>query len=298
VGEERAAAIAQMTAPAMLQRIAAASDGPIIVLKGPEVAASYADPSLRGFVDLDLLVPDAPAVQQALVSSGFEAFGDPDEYLDLHHQRPLRFAGMVVSVEVHSAPKWVPGLRPPPIEELLADSVPSATGIAGIAALSPAHHALILAAHSWAHQPLRRLRDLVDIAAVCGLAEREEIRRIASAWELDRVWRTTEKVIDALFGDGPTPRVLRLWARNLAKVRERTVLELHAEHAVSNFWALPPRRALALLPGAVGAELTPRQDESWRSKLARTTLAVRNAFRRHSSHAEEWERRARPPEES
>jgi hypothetical protein len=298
VGEERVAAIAQMTAPPMLEHIATASEGPIIVLKGPEVAARYADTSLRGFVDLDLLVPDAPAVQRALVDSGFEAFGDPDEYLELHHLRPLRLAGMLVSVEVHSAPKWVPGLRPPRIEELLEASVPSATGVAGIAALSPAHHALILAAHSWAHQPLRRLRDLIDIAAVSAFAEREEIRRIASAWELDHVWRTTQKVIDALFGDGPTPLVLRAWARNVAKVRERTVLELHAEHALSNFWALPPGRALARLPRALGADLTPWEGESWGSKLARTTLAVRNASHRHSSHSEEWKRRADRPEDN
>jgi hypothetical protein len=298
VADERAAAIAQMTAPAMLQRIAAISDAPIMVLKGPEAAAAYADASLRGFVDLDLLVRDARGTQNALVAAGFEAFGDPDEYAELHHLRPLRFEGMLVSVEVHSAPKWVPGLAPPRIEELLEAAVPSATGVEGISAPAPAHHALLLAAHSWAHQPLRRLRDLIDVAAVSSFAERSEIEQIARSWKLDRVWRTTETVIDHLFGDGPPPSVLRLWARNLPHVRERTVLELHAQHASSDFWALPPHRALARLPRALAAELTPWEGESWRSKLSRTTLAVRNASRRHSSHSEEWQKRAEPPSDS
>ena len=47
--------------------------------------------------------------------------------------------------------------------ELLELTQPSATGVPGLLAPVPAAHAVLLAAHSWAHAPLRRLLDLIDV---------------------------------------------------------------------------------------------------------------------------------------
>lgn len=43
----------------LLERVCATVSGPIMLMKGPEVALRYPDPALRPFGDLDLLVQDA-----------------------------------------------------------------------------------------------------------------------------------------------------------------------------------------------------------------------------------------------
>ena len=68
--EERGAAVASLAAPLLLERVRAVYDGPAIILKGPEVAAAYPDPSLRRYADLDVVVADAPAVHRALMGPG------------------------------------------------------------------------------------------------------------------------------------------------------------------------------------------------------------------------------------
>ena len=66
--QERAAAVAAITAPLVLERVAAAYDRPAILVKGPEVAALYPDPALRSYWDVDLLVEDAEEAQRALLA--------------------------------------------------------------------------------------------------------------------------------------------------------------------------------------------------------------------------------------
>ena len=65
------------------------------------------------------------------------------------------------------------------MDELLAAASPRDGGPAGILVLPPEHHLLLLAAHSWAHEPLRRLRDIVDMALVAG-SGRSRLRPSAS----------------------------------------------------------------------------------------------------------------------
>ena len=69
-----------MAAPALLERIRTATEGPLLLVKGPEVARLYPDPALRCFRDLDILVPDAPATQRQLLAAGFQETGDPSLY--------------------------------------------------------------------------------------------------------------------------------------------------------------------------------------------------------------------------
>jgi len=222
---EHAAVIATLTAPVVLARAREAYEGRIVLMKGPAVAARYPDPVLRGFKDLDLLVEDAAEAQRALVRAGFQAVGDPALYDGIHHLRPLALAGLPLTVEVHSAPKWIEGLEPPATAALVDAALAGGGELEGVTTLPDAHHAIVLAAHAWAHEPLRRLRDLVDVAAVAQGVDRDELREVAAAWGVERVWRTTIGAADALFLGGRPPWAVRTWARNVAKARERTVLE-------------------------------------------------------------------------
>ena len=76
---------------------------------------------------------------------------------------------------------WISWAPPPSTAELLSESVDSATGISGVLALSPAHHALVLAAHSWEGTPLRRILDLVDVTLVAQEADPVELWDAATA---------------------------------------------------------------------------------------------------------------------
>ena len=184
----------------LLSAVREAYDGQMLLLKGPEVAACYPDPALRPSKDLDILVDNAEGAQRALLAAGFEpggASGD-DYYVGLHHLRPLRMPGETAAfVEVHRRPGWVKFVDPPTTRELLAAATEGATGVPGVLALPPPHHALVLAAHSWDERPMRRLLDLIDIAAVTTGRDRAEIHALASGWGLSRLWRTTAAAVDA-----------------------------------------------------------------------------------------------------
>jgi putative nucleotidyltransferase-like protein len=284
---ERRSALHRLVAPRLLERVRAAYDGPMIVHKGPEVAAHYPDPILRSYGDVDLIVPDADEAQRALLAAGFEEIGDPAFFVGIQHLQPLRWPDLPLRVEIHFHPKWV-GSRPAPsFDELFAAAAPSKATIDGFLALPPEHHALILAAHSWAHEPLRVLRDVIDIAAVADAADLGEIQSLAREWRVSRLWRSTTRAIGAVLLGGIRPASVRLWARNLALARERTVLEGHLERWLSDFSILPLSSALAALPATFRRELGPEGEESWDDKLGRTQRAARHAFKRRSEHDKE-----------
>jgi hypothetical protein len=286
VHEERLMAIITMTAPLLLEKIRDAVDGPILLLKGPELAARYPDPALRPYGDIDILVPDARIVHQALQAAGFEEVGDPALFVDLHHLRPLILRPFPMPVEVHAAPKWIEKLEPPPLEELIAAAVPSLVDVDGLSTLRADHHALVLAAHSWAHEPLRRILDLLDIAVLLDGVDRAELRQLARHWQIERVWKTTLAVTETILGENRTraPAPLRLWARNVRGVRRRTVLENHLARWLAGFWALPPRKAFRAAAESAAQTVAPQEGETWSEKLARTTLAVRHAATARREH--------------
>ncbi len=288
--EERASAVSSISVQALVRRIRDAVDGPLVVIKGPEVAARYPDPTLRPYSDLDLLVPDTGKAQSALLSAGFTLVGDPQLYEDLHHARPLAIPGVPIPVELHSAPKWPDGFAAPPLHELLEAAVPSATGVAGVSTLAPAHHALVLAAHSWAHQPLRRVHELVDVAAIGEGVDPAELRALARRWGVRRIWDTTAAAADALVAGGRTTLPMRTWARHLPRVREQTVLEFHLERWFSAFWESSAPVALARVPGTLVGELLPAPGETAAAKLSRSRQALANARVPQPRHAEQMER--------
>jgi hypothetical protein len=282
-GDERGAAVAVTMARPLLEHVRSVCDGPLVLLKGPEVARLYPG-SARTFGDVDLLAGDAQAAQRALIAAGYPEVDDPDHFLDHHHLQPLKSPMVGLKVELHTAPLWPPGTKPPPLAEILERSVPSAVGVDGIAAPDPVHHAVILAAHAWSHDPLQTLRDLVDIAAVSAGCSEAELARTADAWGIPKVWRTTRAATAALFEGRRTTVPLLTWARHLRSVRERTLLDSHLMRWLHVFWELPPGAAVGDLRAAVRLTLLPAPGESWREKLARTSHSFRHPGEPMSTH--------------
>jgi hypothetical protein len=278
------AALFELAAPNVLARARDAYDGRLVLLKGPEVALDYPEPRLRRFRDLDLLVDDAPAAQAALLAAGFREVGDPALYEDIHHLRPLQWAGFPILIELHSRPKWPAGLSGPPIDDLLADAVPSRLGVAGLETLAPASHAVTMAAHAWAHEPLARLGHLVDVAVALARADRDEARQLARTWGCSRLWRCTEAAVDAVVHGERSRPAVAVWGRHLRGARERSVLELHLQRWLAPAWGLPRRAVPRGVVAAVRDDLRRDEGQRRRAKLARVRLAVARAGTPRSEH--------------
>ena len=279
--EERSAALFRGIATPLLERIRQSCEGPLILIKGPELVRLYPSGG-RSFSDIDLLAPEPDAVQESLLQTGFSL--EEQGLTAPHHLQPLFLESLPLEVEIHGGVKWPEKLRPPDFAEILEASIPSSLQVEGLLAPSSAHHALILAAHSWEHRPMRVVRDLLDIALVAAEADEREIRKAAAAWGLGRIWETNWGAIAGLFYDGRRTAPLRSWARHIEAVRERTVLEQHLERWMSPFWALPTRRAFANTVKILRDELAPEAGESWRDKLSRTATALRDAQLPLSKH--------------
>lgn len=282
----------------LLARIGTVWTGPMIILKGPELASRYPEGFRRTAGDIDLLVDDADAAHAALRAAGFVPTGDPRRFVDIHHLQPLVWPGLPVRIEVHRSLKWIEGLEPPSAAELFALATPSRVDVDGFQTLTPAAHAVVVAIHAWSHGPLRSLRDLIDVAVLKAEADSVEIESLVAQWGVSDVWRTTDGVVTALFASGRRPLALRLWARHLESARSPTVAEAHLEWWFSSFWALPARRALHDAVRRLADDLRPVPGEQWRTKLSRARLAVRNAGVRRSSHQRVLEETglATPPE--
>jgi hypothetical protein len=273
---ERVATLRYVSVPRLLGLIRSAVDAPLILMKGPEVAASYPHPECRPFGDLDILTPDADATFLALRRAGFSEIGICDAD---HHAPPLVWPGVPLKIELHNTPKSMDGLPAPPTGELLELTRPSRTGVAGIAGFQPAAHAVLLAVHAWAHGPLERIGQLVDVAAVLMECSRSDADGLARRWGYERLWLTTVGAIDGLFGQAAPPASTRTWARHLLSSREPRVLERSVARLVAPAWALPPRS----IPAGVRAELLrivqPGAWETREDQLERSRLALRHPFK-------------------
>jgi Uncharacterised nucleotidyltransferase len=269
-------ASAALAVPVLLARVRAACDGPLVLMKGPEVGARYPDAALRPCKDLDLLVEHPARAQRALLEAGFVLTGDPALYRGIHHLRPLALPGLPLTIEVHSRPKWPDRLLGPPAAEVIEAAVPSATGVAGLLAPAPAHHAVMLAAHAWAHEPLASAGRLLDVAALAVEADRGELDAVARRWGCRRVWRVSWAAAEALFCGAPAPPALSVWARHLAAARERTVLESHVARLAG--------QPLSGVGAAVVRSAGRGPGEPWSRKLTRARMALGNAFVARSEH--------------
>lgn len=287
IQDERLARSAWMSSIPLLGRIRSICDGPLLLIKGPEVTALYPGRA-RAFMDIDILSPDAEAAHAALRASGFVEVDDPELFEDHHHLRPLRWPALWPKVEIHRRPMWPEGLQPPPVDGIVAAAVPSATGVPGISAPAPAEHAVILASHAWVHEPLHTLRDLIDIAVVAACAGDDRPRALAAEWGIERIWRTTNDAAEGLLGGrGPSPAV-RIWGRHLPAVKERTVLDNHLERSLHGFWAFPPWTAFRIALRGLRHDILPYPGESWRDKAIRVLYGLARPRSPRSSHTEAW----------
>ena len=285
VSDEMQAAWRLEAAPRVLAAIRAACDGPLLLIKGPAVAACYPTPAARPFIDLDLVVPDAAAVHRALLAAGFRLSADPADYPDhLHHLPPLHLPSIPLPVEVHSRPKWVDGIPLPGFERLAEGARDGALGVAGVTSPDPARHALVLAAHLWAHDPLTHLLRLLDVAVISNGVEERTIEAQADSWGRRRLWIATRRAAGALFGDDASPWPLRTWARGLCSARELTVWELHLSRLLAPPAIHAPRAVAPALAAAVAGFARPHDGEPWRLKLARARAQVARPGMRRSDH--------------
>lgn len=286
--EEMQATWRTHTAPRVLEAVRSACPGPVMLVKGPSAAALFPDPSLRPFVDIDLLVPDARATQAALLAAGFRLCGDPADFPDyLHHLPPIYSPEHPIPIEVHSRLKWVDGLIAPPFHTLAAMARTSALGVDGISTLPPAPHALVLAGHLWAHDPLTRLLRILDIAVTMDVGDTDEIAALARAWRMGRLWSTTAAAAESLFGAFDTyPWPLRTWARGLICAREPSITELHLSRLLSPLAIHTPVAAVRALGAAAAGFALPHDGEPWGRKVTRTMQQIARPGMRRSEHLE------------
>jgi hypothetical protein len=281
--EARMAAVAMMSARPLLERVRHGCEGPLVLMKGPEIALRYPG-SARAFIDVDLLVPDPERAHGQLREAGFVDATILEPFEQRHHFRPLRWPDLPLRVEIHDRPHWPPGLRPPATASIIDAAKPSLLGIDGLLAPHDAHHALLVAAHAWVHEPLCKLRDLVDVRALASPSERAVIERTARAWRITRLWRTTDHATEAVLGRDRMPFLVRPWARHLLERRERTVFENHLWKCFAGYWALPFGSAVAATARAIGEDILPAGEEGWSDKLSRMLAASKNANMPLSRH--------------
>ena len=286
---ERGAAVQRLGAPALLRHVRDAYGGPMVLLKGAEVAARYPKPELRPSMDLDFLVPDAKTAQAALVAGGFveqEVF-HPEGH---HHLHALEWPGILMRVELHNTPSWPTWLTPPSTDELFEAATSESVLRNGVLALPPAHHALIVTAHMWREVPLVRLGQLIDVRVLAEEADPNEIERLASNWGLRRLWTTTDETARrVLSSEGRQGRKGRYRARRLETVSEATVVEAKLAELAAPFRGLPPAKALAATGRELLAEFLPQPYETWRGKVRRSAGALRQSFRARSARDRELE---------
>jgi hypothetical protein len=281
--EERRQAAAFLAAPVLLRHIRSLCEGRLVLIKGAEAGARWPNPRLRPSKDVDLLVDDAPAVHAALMAAGFVAVEDPALFSELHHLAPLGLPGLPLTVEIHLSPHW-PADVAPSVDEIAEASSPCALGIEGILAPSAAHHAVLLAAHAWSHEPLGRLGSLADVALMNEEAGRQASAAVAHAWDVDRLWNATVRTVDEqLYGAAQSARG-PIWKRHLGSARERTVFEAHVARVSGPIASASPSRVPGAVLGAVGATLLPSPGEDLTTKVRRSVRAARRASVRKSTH--------------
>ncbi len=276
-----------VTAAPLLQRIREAVEGPMVVIKGPEIAALYPRPALRPYGDLDLLVENLARAESQLVEAGFELVGPADRKLPgHHHDQPLRLKGLALAIELHRNPGWLSWQRRPLNEEVFARSVASATAVEGVSAMPAADHALLLAAHSWRHGPYHSWVHLIDIALAREAADADEIERLAREWGLAGVWESSCRAIDAVFVDiGDWPKGIdRVWSRHLFAMRERSLLEYYAAYWLKGLAAPTARARSRAVFDDVRFSFTAHPWQTPRSKVKRIGAALLRARKPASEH--------------
>lgn len=281
--DQRLMSVVTLSLPTVLRRIREAVPGPILLMKGPEVACRYPDPALRPYGDLDLHVRDAEGARRNLLEAGLspvDALPDQDRH---HHGRPLRLDRLPLMVELHRRPNWFPWLPPPPVEELIAAAIPSRVGVEGISTLSPEHHALVVAVHGWRHGPLLSVGHLLDLALLAEECDSDELLRTAERWRVRRIWETSlQAARSLLLGEGSSLPLL-VGGRHLRRLRERSIIGRQASVYVGTLWSPSPIVTARAVTHLVSTTMRPVEAQSLTSRLARLARVARRSTRPFST---------------
>jgi hypothetical protein len=163
-------------------------------------------------------------------------------------------------------------------------AIPSRTGVAGLLAPNSAAHAVLLAAHGWAHDPLRRLGDVIDIAATLQDADRSRAAAYAREWGWDRLWKAMVSITDAVIVGGALPKRLSPWTRHLLSARDRKVFEHQLTLLLAPASSVPASQVPRALGRGVREVVARRNDESWAQKIRRSRKALLDALVEESVH--------------
>jgi hypothetical protein len=252
---ERVAATARLIeADRLVDRLASSLQSPFLVFKGHEVGALYPDPTVRVLRDIDVLVRDADRVHDELLGAEWQeqtGAGVLRWYDDIHQTHPLVLPGMSIALELHRRPNWPTWGVPPTLDELFEAAQRSVVDVDGALAPSTEHHALLVLAHSWCHQPFERFSQLIDFALLLDLSDAAVLRTTARRWQLEKLLDVATRTVDSvLLGRAEDPMVIRWCAphlRDLGRVSP-TRQQVH-RYAASLFVARPVGAARGAIEG-------------------------------------------------
>jgi len=271
--ERALATFLHLAGMSLLRRIRDLLDGPMVLIKGPEVAAHYPHPVLRAYGDIDILVPNATTAQARLLAAGFTEI---DAYEVPHTERPLGWPAFPLTIELHRTLPWLPAMCQPPLADAFDRAIPSRTGITGVQTLPELDHALLVASHAWRHVPLNRLGDLIDVMAMADGLDPHCLAARAAELRFGPIWATTIATADTLL-DAPASGSTHLpwWARHLYPPRDRTVLELHTARWAGALRSPTLAGKLRSAASILHEDILPRRGEPWADKIDRISDAVR-----------------------
>ncbi len=205
----------------MARRALSAIDCPVILLKGTAfVAAGLSAGQGRSIGDLDILVPRASLdkVEAALLAAGWE-WVKPDPYDDAYYRRwmhelpPLIHRERDRMIDVHHTILPLTARITPDADALIAGSVVLENGLR---TLSPNAMIVHAAAHLFADGDLAGgLRNLWDIRCLVDEFGTDGLGADALHHGLHREVARSLRLVDALFNEGRTSGIDRLYIRRL-----------------------------------------------------------------------------------
>jgi hypothetical protein len=261
-----------LQAERLLREVTSFADQPVLLLKGPEVAARYPELGLRDLTDVDILVADTDAMERSFSNAGWLEYTGPGElrwYDELHHAHPFVLPGSSLPIEPHRRPNWPIWGRAPGFPELHDAAVESAVAIDGLLAPKVEHHALLVLAHSWADVPFERFSQLIDFALLVEECDADELTKCARRWQLSRLLSVGLDAIDSLLlGRRSDALTVRWFAPHLRALATPTRARAQFDRYASGFFVTSPTCATsAMAAGSLRRLRVRRRDRragAWR----------------------------------
>lgn len=262
-----------------LAEIRSLVEGELVLFKGLALATRYPSAALRPFADIDLLVRDPQGVWDTLRAAGF-VVADPDDvpgsHDDVHHLPPLLDPSLGgIEIEIHRHVSWVPWGTPPTNDEIFRSAKPAEVGVAGILEPAPAHHAVIVAAHSANEVALQRAVDLLDIALLLRECNAGAPAEFASRHGVGRIWRLYQRAVAAELLGALRAMGTRPWTTALRGGQEPSIVGNHVARFATVLWTRDgPLEIIRGLRETTRNEFLPQPGESSGAKRARIRAAL------------------------